>query len=276
MSVTIDHSGRVAMVTGAGAGIGREIARWLARAGASVVVTDIRAAHADSVVAEIEAEGGTACAIVADFRDDAAIDTATAEAVERFGGLDICVNNIGMIPPGRRLKPFVEYRGDDWRDIVDQNLTLAALAARAQVEAMLKAGRGGVLFFVTSGETTRPAAGNSIYAAAKASLNHLVASLAVELGPAGIRVLAIAPGTTLTEQVRVVFTDEHMEAVVASTPLRRMVEHDELGRLVVLLSSDLARCVTGQFVLADAGAFLSRTRPASPSSAPAPGPAGSA
>ena len=261
MSIEIDHHGQVALVTGAGAGIGREVARWLARAGATVAVNDIRAEKAAAVVAEIEAEGGTAIAAVADCRDDEAIDAMVAVVVERLGRLDIAVNNIGMIPPGRGVKPFVQYRGDDWRDITDQNLTLAALCGRAEAEVMLERG-GGVILFVTSGETTRPSPYNSIYAAAKAAINHLVTSMAVELGPSGIRVLAMAPGTTLTETVAAAFTDERAAAIAASTPLRRQVEHDELARLATFLSSDLARCITGQFILADAGAFLSRSRPA--------------
>ena len=120
---------------------------------------------------------------------------------------------------------------------------------------------GGVILFVTSGETTRPSPYNSIYAAAKAAVNHLVTSMAVELGPAGIRVNAMAPGTTLTETVAAAFTEERMAQIAESTPLRRSVEHDELARLATFLTSDLARCITGQFILADAGAFLSRSRP---------------
>jgi NAD(P)-dependent dehydrogenase (short-subunit alcohol dehydrogenase family) len=119
---------------------------------------------------------------------------------------------------------------------------------------------------VSSGETTRPSPYLHDYAAAKAGINHLTTSLAVELGPAGIRVLAIAPGTTLTEQVQ--FPPEYVDAIVESNPLRRMSEFDELGRLAVFLCSDLARCITGQFIIADAGAFLSRTRPSLPQARP--------
>ena len=262
MSITIDHSGKVALVTGAGAGIGRETALWLARSGATVAVNDIRASQADAVVAEIAAAGGEGYAFVADCRDDDAVDGMVDAVVSRLGGLQIAVNNVGMLPPGQKLEPFTAYRGDDWRDILYQNLVLAALCGRAEASAMLASGEGGVILFVTSGETTRPSPYNSIYAAAKAALNHLVTSMAVELGPSGIRVLAIAPGTTLTETVAAAFTDERIEAIVAATPLRRMVEHDELARLTAFLASDLARCITGQFILADAGAFLSRTRPA--------------
>jgi 7-alpha-hydroxysteroid dehydrogenase len=262
MSISIDHGGKAALVTGAGAGIGREVALWLARSGAAVSINDIRPENADAVVAEIVDEGGRAVPVVADCRDDSAIDEMIASTVDAFGSLDIAVNNIGMLPKGRTPKPFVQSRGDDWRDIVDQNLVLAALCGRAEAEAMQSQGRGGVILFVSSGETTRPSPYNSIYAASKAAINHLITSMAVELGPDGIRVLAIAPGTTLTETVAAAFTEERVAQIIASTPLRRQVEHDELGRLATFLASDLARCVTGQLILADAGAFLSRTRPA--------------
>lgn len=265
MAITIDHTGKAALVTGGGAGIGREIARWLSRAGAAVAVVDIRLDKAQAVADEITADGGEAIAIEANLRHDHEITEMVARTVKAFGGLDIAVNNVGMIPPGRSTKAIAEYRGDDWRDIVDQNLTLAGLCAGAEVQAMLAQKRRpdwqGTILFVTSGETTRPAPHNAIYAASKAALNHLVMSLAVEVGAEGIRVLAIAPGTTATEQVRAVFTEDRLQAIADATPMKRAVDHDELGRLAVFLTSDLARCITGQFILADAGAFLSRTRP---------------
>jgi NAD(P)-dependent dehydrogenase (short-subunit alcohol dehydrogenase family) len=264
--VTIDHAGRVVLVTGAGAGIGREIARWFARAGAAVAVNDIDARRADDVVADLRAtEGARAIAVPADCRDERAVDTMVARAVDELGGLDVAVNNAGMLPPGRGVSAFVDMDTAYWRDVVDQNLVSAAACARAEARHLVDRQRGGVILFVSSGETTRPSPYNAAYAAAKAAINHLTTTLAVELGPSGVRVNAIAPGTTLTESVRAAFTDDHVEAIVQSTPLRRMVDPDELGRLAVFLASDLARCVTGQLLLADAGAFLSRTRPANPS-----------
>jgi NAD(P)-dependent dehydrogenase (short-subunit alcohol dehydrogenase family) len=127
---------------------------------------------------------------------------------------------------------------------------------------MIAGGQGGVILNVSSGETTRPAPFMSAYGAAKAAINHLTQTMAVELGPQGIRVVAIAPGTTLTETVRATFDDDHVAALIEANPLRRLTEHDELARLSVFLASDLARCITGQLILADAGAYLSRSRPA--------------
>lgn len=267
MSISIDLSDRSALVTGAGAGIGAEVARWLARAGAAVAVTDVREGHARSVADSIVAEGGTAVAVVADCRDDAEIERMVGEAVAAWGGLDVAVNNIGNTA-GRPLAPVIETDGAYWRDVVDQNLVLTALCAAAEARVMMAQGRGGVIINVSSGETTRPSPYLGSYGATKAGINHLTQTLAVELGPSGIRVVAMAPGTTLTEHVRAAFDDEHVAAIVGSNPLRRMSEPDELGRLAVFLASDLARCITGQMILADAGAHLSRSRP--PVKAPGP------
>lgn len=275
MTVEIDLAGRVALVTGAGAGIGRGVASWFARAGARVAVNDIDPGRAASAAAELVSPAGPALPVPADCRDEAAVEAMVATVCAELGGLDVLVANVGMLPPGTGLAPVTGYGADQWRAVVDQNLVSAALCARAAATVMTTAGTGGVLLFVTSGETTRPAPLNAAYGAAKAAVNHLVTSLAVELGPAGIRACAMAPGTTATETVAAAFTPERMEAIVASTPLRRMVAVDELGPLAVFLASDLARCITGQFVLADAGAFLSRTRPANDEGLRRP-PAGSA
>jgi NAD(P)-dependent dehydrogenase (short-subunit alcohol dehydrogenase family) len=252
--IAIDHTGKGVLVTGAGAGIGREIACWFARAGAAVAVADVRADKAGETVAAIEAEGGRAVAVVKDLRDDAEIPAMVDEAVAGLGRLDVAVNNVGNFPPGRMPTPAVEMDGAFWRDLLDQNLVMAALCAAAEARAGAE-----VILFVSSGETTRPSPGMAAYAAAKAGLNHLVATLAVELGPK--RVLAIAPGTTLTETVAAALPEDYVARIVESTPLKRAVEFDELARLAVFLGSDLARCITGQLILADAGAFLSRNRP---------------
>jgi NAD(P)-dependent dehydrogenase (short-subunit alcohol dehydrogenase family) len=260
VSIPLDLEGQGALVTGSGAGIGREIARWLARAGATVVIHDVRAEKAEAVVAEIERESGKAYPIIADARDDAALEAMVTQAAQLLGRLDVAVNNVGMYAD-QKPGPFLTLDGSHWRALVDQNLIITALAGAAQARVMTAQGHG-LIVNVSSGETTRPSPGMAAYGAAKAAINHLTQTMAAELGPAGIRVIAIAPGTTLTETVVPVFDDDHLAELVAATPLRRATEHDELARLVVFLASDLARCITGQLILADAGAFLSRSRPA--------------
>lgn len=267
MAVEIDLSGRAALVTGAGAGIGADIARWLARAGASVAVNDARASHAEAVVADIEAAGGKAITAIADCRDDQQIHSMVDAVVSAFGALDIAVNNIGMTA-GHEQGPVDTIPAASWRGIVEQNLILTALCGQAEAAIMKRQLAGGVILNVTSGETTRPSPMMAAYGAAKSAINHLTQTMAVELGPSRIRVIAIAPGTTLTEIVRLRFDEERIAQTVESNPLRRMSDPDELGKLAVFLVSDLAQCITGQMILADAGAHLSRTRP--PNQGPAP------
>jgi NAD(P)-dependent dehydrogenase (short-subunit alcohol dehydrogenase family) len=260
--ISIDLTGKVSLVTGAGAGIGEQIARWLARAGSRVAVADVRAEHAERVVRSIVDEGFEALPIVVDARRDEEIDRMVSATVAGLGPLDVAVNNIGMLG-GATAGPSVGLDGAAWREVLDQNLVLTALCARAEANVLLAQGHGGVIINVSSGETTRPAPLLPHYAAAKAAINHLTQSLAVELGPSGIRVVAIAPGTTLTEQVRAAYSEDMVNAIIASHPLRVMTDPDELARLTVFLASDLARCITGQLILADAGAHLSRERPTS-------------
>jgi len=193
-------------------------------------------------------------------RDAAAVDEMVARTVEGLGRLDVAVNNVGLMGDAPQAA-FGELQPHDVRSVIDRNLVATVLCCVAETKALQEQGEGGVILNVSSGESTRPALRLAAYGAAKAGINHLTQTMATELGPDGIRVLAIAPGTTLTQTVRPVFDDAHVERVVESLPLRRMTEPEELGRLAVFLASDLARCITGQFILADAGAWLSRTRP---------------
>jgi len=261
--IDLGLKGKVVLVTGSGAGIGRGIAGWFARAGCRVAVNDIDEAGAGETVDGIRKAGGDATAFVANVRDEAAVGALITAIRRELGGLDVAVNNVGM-NAGLPATAFVDFKGDDFRAVVEQNLIATALCCIAEARAMVEQGRGGVILNVTSGETTRPAIRLAPYGAAKAAINHLTQTMAVELGPHAIRVNAIAPGTTLTAKVRETFPESHIAAVLESIPLRRMTEPEELGRLALYLASDLARCVTGQFMLADAGAFLSRSRPAMP------------
>jgi NAD(P)-dependent dehydrogenase (short-subunit alcohol dehydrogenase family) len=249
-----------ALVTGAGAGSGRAIAVWLARAGCAVAVNDIDAARAAETVAMIRAAGHTAAVCVANVRCESEVETMVDAVVRDLGGLDVAVNNVGMLA-SRHARPFLDMDGEYFRDIVEQNLIATALCCRAEARAMIAHGLGGCIINVSSGESQRPAPDLAPYGAAKAAVNHLSRTLAYELGAHGIRVNVIAPGTMLTERVRAALSPEYLEALRASIPLGRMTEPDDLARAAVYLASDLARDVTGQFILADGGADLSRHRP---------------
>jgi NAD(P)-dependent dehydrogenase (short-subunit alcohol dehydrogenase family) len=258
--IDLGLEGKRALVTGAGIGIGRAVATWLARAGCDVALADRDEGALEAACAEAAATGRRATPISLDLRDEANAALLVEHVFDALGGLDVAVNNVGSLA-GRVPQPFVEQDADYLRDVVEQNLFVTAWCCRAEARAMLDAGTAGVILNVSSGETTRPALDLAAYGAAKAAINHLTETLAAELGPQGIRVNTVAPGTTLTPHVREALTDDYVARLVESIPLRRMNEPDDLARLVVALASDLGRGVTGQFVIADNGAHLSRNRP---------------
>jgi NAD(P)-dependent dehydrogenase (short-subunit alcohol dehydrogenase family) len=261
MAIDLGLDGKRALVTGAGVGIGRGIARWLAQAGCDVALADKDAGTLQEAVAEVAAHGTRVTGIETDVRDPTAVRGLVARVVEDLGGLDVAVNNVGSLA-GRSPDAFLALDDDALRDIVEQNLFVTMWCCQAEARAMVDTATAGVIVNVSSGETTRPALRMAPYGAAKAAINRLTETLAVELAPHGIRVLAVAPGTTLTPVVRAALSDETVGQLVAAHPLGRLGEPDDLGRLVVALASDLGRSVTGQLVFGDNGAQLARNRPA--------------
>ncbi len=257
MGIEVTLDGAVALITGAGAGIGREIAQWMARADAVVAVNDIDPGRAADTAASIVEAGGIAIAVPADVRSDAQVAEMLQYVTDSLGGVDIAINNVGMMA-GRVAAAFVDTDLDDAWAIIEQNLHATYRCCHAEARHLISQGRGGVIVNVASGEATRPAIGLAAYGASKAAIVHLTTTLAAELGPYGIRVNAVAPGTTYTRDVAAVIGAEQFEAISMSTPLRRVCEPDELARLCVVLASDLSRCITGQLILADAGAHLGR------------------
>jgi NAD(P)-dependent dehydrogenase (short-subunit alcohol dehydrogenase family) len=261
MAVDLGLQGKRALVTGAAVGIGRGIARWLAAAGCDVLIADRDGAMLEDAAAEVAGAGTRVLAATTDLREPDAVRALIARVVADLGGLDVAVNNVGSLA-GRMPAAFVDLDDDALRDVVEQNLFVTMWSCHAEAKAMLAAETKGVIVNVTSGETTRPSLRMAHYGAAKAAINHLTETLAVELAPQGIRVLAVAPGTTLTPVVAAALSDEQVAALVDAHPLGRLGEPDDLGRLVVALASDLGRSVTGQVVFGDNGAQLSRNRPA--------------
>ncbi|NIA68453.1 SDR family oxidoreductase [Pelagibius litoralis] len=246
-------TGKVAIVTGASAGIGRATAKLFAAEGAKVVAAARRQGELDKLVAEIENAGGEAVAVAGDVKDEALAKALVDTAVNRFGGLDIAFNNAGILGA---MGPVSEMTLSDWRDTLETNLTSAFLGAKYQIPAMLKRG-GGSLLFTSSfvGYSNAGLPGMAAYAASKAGLIGLVKSLAGEYGPRGIRANAILPGGTDTAMAPA--DDPEARAFIEGLhALKRMAEPEEIARPVLHLASDAASFITGSALLVDGGVSI--------------------
>ena len=247
--------GRVALVTGAGAGIGRAIAIQMSRAGADLWVNDLSSERAESVCAEIGAEGGTARSVVADVCDADAVDGM----LEATGPLDILVNNAGsgvrsFGGAGNRLVPFVETGPADWDPVIRVNLAGVLHVTRAYLPGMLDRRWGRVLVIV-SDAGRRGERRQVVYGAAKAAAMGFVRGLAAEVGRDGVTINCISLGSmkhaTLAEAVE---ADPGLEAKLARNyPVGRLGRVEDPAPLAVLLCSDAAEWITGQVYPVDGG-----------------------
>ena len=246
---------RVALVTGGGTGIGRATALALAKAGvAAVVVSGRRAGPLEAVSAEIAATGGRALALVADLAKPPEVERLVHAVIERFGRLDIAVNNAGYQEPRAAL---AEQDDETFRRVFDTNVRSVFHCMRTEIAAMLAGGRGGVVVNNASVSGTRnPNPGLSLYSASKAAVISMTRSAAMEYAPQGIRINAVSPGRVVTDMMlRSGIAD--MSAVAAGLPLRRMGQPEEVANAVVWLASDAASFVVGH-VLATDGGFLAQ------------------
>ena len=196
----IDLAGKVALVTGASRGIGAAAARALSQAGAAVVLAARDEAACATLQAEIEAAGGQAVACACDVAEAAQVEAAVALAVQRFGRIDILINNAGVIDP---IAPLAEADAAAWGRLIDVNVKGVFHGLRHALPPMIAQGSG-VVVNISSGAATRPLEGWSAYCASKAAVLMLTRAAQAEAGPAGVRVVGLSPGTVATDMQRTI------------------------------------------------------------------------
>ncbi len=239
--------GDVALVTGAGAGIGRGIALTFGGAGAAVVVSDLQADAAGRVAAEIRQAGGQAEGIACDVTKEVDLQHAVRRAVDRFGGLTVLVNNAG----GGGPKPF-DMPMEDFRRAYELNVFSLFRLAQLATPHMAAKGRGAILNISSMAGENRNVRMSS-YGSSKAAVNHLTRNMAFDLGPQGIRVNAIAPGAIRTDALASVLTPEVEKAMLRHTPLGRLGEPEDIANAALFLCSPAASWISGQILTVSGG-----------------------
>ena len=241
-----DLGGRVALVTGAGRGIGVGIATALASRGATVVVNDLHADRAAATVDHLAASGATALAAPFDVRDREATEASIASAVAVVGPVDVLVNNAG-VPDGMGVTRFLDLDPDDWAQYVDVNLYGALHCVRAVVGGMVDRGWGRIVQISSAAGSIGIGLGVSLYGGAKAGIEGTLRHLAVELGSTGVTINSIALGMMGNVD------DPAVAGIVRSVPVGRLGTPDDVGAAVVYVASDEAAWLTGQTIHLDGG-----------------------
>lgn len=239
---------KVAIVTGAGIGIGFEIARALARQGASVLLNDSEVALAESAAGRIAGEGGLCQALAGDAGDPEFVESMVAEAVKRFGSIDIAIANAGITTYGS----FLEYTVEKFQKLIGLNLQGSFFLAQAAARRMKDQGTGGRILFMSSvtGHQSYPYL--VPYGMTKAALRMLAKGLVGELSQYGISVNAISPGAVRTE--RTIGDDPNFEARWSeATPNGRIASPEDIADAALFLVSGKAKHITGQTLLVDGG-----------------------
>ena len=236
-----DLTGRVALITGAGRGMGRASAERIAAAGARVVVNDLDEARATEVADRLVSEGAEAMGVAADVSDAADVSRLVGTVREEFGEVDVLVNNAGVL----RRTGILALEEDEWDLVLDVNLKGTYLCTRAVLPAMKEAGWGRVVNISSSAGRSVSTLGGPHYTTAKAAVLGFTRAVAKEMAPFGITLNAVCPGLVNTEMVNEVITDAQTRAYADSFPIKRLAEPEEVAELVAFLASDRAAYITG-------------------------------
>lgn len=252
MTVAIDLSGQVAVVTGAGRGIGRATARMLADAGAHVVIVDVNCEAAENAVTEVTDTGASVEAILADVTDESQVRHLFARVFERHGRIDVLVNAVG----GGRPVPFLEITSEEWDRMFHLNVRQCFLCSREAARYMAEGGGGRIVNVASLAGLKTSVLQGAHYTAAKSALIGLTRHLAVELAPQGILVNSIAPGVTATERIEKQMTPERRQSVLSRIPLGRIATPQDQAGVILFLASPLAGYITGTVIDVSGGCLL--------------------
>ncbi len=249
--MTQSMADRVVVVTGSGQGLGRAFAHRFAAEGLKVLVSDIRVDAAEAVAQEIAEAGGIAEAIAVDVTDEASTEAMSDAALSAFGRLDILVNNASIFST-LKMRPFLEIPAEEWRRVIDVNLTGVYLASKAAVPAMQRAERGAIVN-IASAVVPMGRPNYLHYVSSKAGVIGLTRGMARELGAWNITVNAVLPGATETEIERDTVSPEQRKSLISSRSIQRAGTPDDLTGVVRFFASGDSGFVTGQSLVVDGG-----------------------